>query len=257
MNEQPKMGANRTGVQMSPMDAGSMASDIEQLMPPPSGDASAVVTMRGSYIAEAGPVGSVPVPGTLKGAFTTGVSMLAGNSPQLLLDKLGERLAFERTGTRLYDALITKVAAQQQNGVTTLPLDMLSAIRDEEARHMELVAGAIMSLGGDPTSMTPCADIAGVEAMGLVQVLNDPRSSVVQSLHAILVVELSDNNGWEMLILLARQQNQDRMAEQFGIALERERDHLQHVQGWFQQAMLSGASGNAADMALPAAGSTH
>lgn len=30
-----------------------------------------------------------------------------GDSPTILLDKLGERLAFKRTGTRLYDALIT------------------------------------------------------------------------------------------------------------------------------------------------------
>jgi rubrerythrin len=178
--------------------------------------------------------------------------MLTGSSPQFLLDKLGERLAFERTGTRLYDALITKVMAQQQNGVATLPLEKLAEIREEEARHMEMVGRAIVSLGGDPTSMTPCADIAGVEALGLVQVLNDPRSTVMQSLHAILVVELTDNNGWEMLIMLAREQKHDAMADEFTVALERERDHLQHVQSWFQQAVLAGAAGKADAAATPA-----
>lgn len=257
MKEQVQMGVNRTGVQMSPMDSSEMAQDIRELMPANPGSAAAMDVVRGSYIADAEPVGSVPVPGTLKGAFSAGASMLTGSSPQFLLDKLGERLAFERTGTRLYDALITKVRAQAENGVATLPLDKLAAIREEEARHMELVGRAILSLGGDPTSMTPCADITGVEALGLVQVLNDPRSTVMQSLHAILVVELTDNNGWEMLIMLAREQKHDAMAADFGVALERERDHLQHVQAWFQDAMLAAANGHADAMGSANAGVTH
>ena len=35
----------------------------------------------------------------------TALNKLVGVSPEVLIDKLGERLAFERTGTRLYDAL--------------------------------------------------------------------------------------------------------------------------------------------------------
>jgi ferritin-like protein len=254
MNEQPNMGVNRTGIQMSPIDTSAMAKDEQQLMPAVPDGVGAINTLRSSYITKAEPIGSVPVPGTIKGAFTTGVSMLTGNSPQLLLDKLGERMAFERTGTRLYDALITKVMAQQELGVATLPVDRLMAIREEEASHMALVADAIAGLGGDPTSMTPCADIAGVEAMGLVQVLNDPRSSVMQSLHAILVVELTDNDGWDMLILLANAQNHHELGTRFTAAREREREHLQLVQGWFQQAVLSGAAGGAE---TAAAGASH
>jgi hypothetical protein len=33
---------------------------------------------------------------------------MKGEKPTLLLDKLGERLAFERSGTRLYEALVSK-----------------------------------------------------------------------------------------------------------------------------------------------------
>ena len=64
-----------------------------------------------------------------------------------------------------------------------MTIDDLETIRADEARHFRLIAEAIESLGGDPTSQTPSADLAGVESMGLVQVLNDPRTSIAQSLH--------------------------------------------------------------------------
>jgi ferritin-like protein len=254
MKEQPELGVNRTGVQMSPIQTGEMANDVSNIMPPPTGDAGALTEMRSRYITEAEPIGSVPVPGTVRGALTTGVSMLTGNSPQLLLDKLGERLAFERTGTRLYDALLAKVMALQQNGASTLSIDRLMHIREEEASHFVLVADAIRTLGGDPTSQTPCADLAGVESMGLMQVLTDPRTSVAQSLHAMLVAEMTDNNGWDMLIAIARDQNHDALAADFSKALAHEREHLQQIQTWFEEATLGSAM---SDMSTAGAPSLH
>jgi ferritin-like protein len=241
MNEQPKMGMNRTGVQMSPIDIDEMLND-STMMPVTPGGISAMAEMRSSYIAEADQIGSVPIPGTVKGVFTTGVSMLTGNSPQILIDKLGERLAFERTGTRLYEALITKVQSAGQNGDSTVSVDKLLKIRDEEAMHFALVADAIRSLGGDPTAQTPCADLVGVESMGLMQVLTDPRTTVPQSLHAILVAEMTDNNGWEMLIALAQEQNQDPLVDNFMTALNHEREHLQQIQSWLEEATLGSSS---------------
>ena len=238
MKEQPNMGVNRTGIQMSPFDSSKMKDDVNGIMPEASGDISAIAEMRSAYITDADPLGSVPVPGSMKGMLTTGASMLTGNKPQLLLDKLGERLAFERTGTRLYEALIMKVEALQSQGTTTLPLDRLHAIKNDEARHFAMVAEAIRGLGGDPTSQTPCADLAGVEAMGLMQVVTDPRTSVTQSLHAILVAEMTDNSGWELLIALAQDQNHTDMANDFNVALQHEREHLLEVRAWFEAANL-------------------
>ncbi|MES1981962.1 MAG: ferritin-like domain-containing protein [Pseudomonadota bacterium] len=237
MNEQPKMGMNRTGVQMSPIDTNQML-DASTMMPVTPGDESAIADLRSSYIVEADQVGSVPPPGTVKGVLSTGVSMLTGNNPNLLLDKLGERLAFERTGTRLYEALITKVQSLERTGTMTVSVEKLMQIRDEEARHFALIAEAIRSLGGDPTAQTPCADLVGVESMGLMQALTDPRTTVSQSLHAIMVAEMTDNNGWEMLIALAQEQNHDQLVHSFNTALSHEREHLQQVQSWLEQAML-------------------
>lgn len=238
MKEQSPMGMNRTGVQMSPFDASTMQSGMPASMTPATpGDDTALADMRSQSIAEADPIGSVPIPGTVKGALTTGASMLTGDQPQLLLDKLGERLAFERTGTRLYDALITKFETLQ-DGSTSMTLADLQKIRQDEARHFAIVADAIETLGGDPTSQTPCADLVGVESMGLMQAITDPRTTVAQCLHAIMVAEMTDNAGWEMLIALAEDQNQNSLITDFSVALDEERTHLVQVRNWFEEATL-------------------
>lgn len=238
MKEQTPMGMNRTGVQMSPFDASQMQSGTPaSMIPATPGDDTALAEMRSRSIAEADPVGSVPIPGTVHGAITTGVSMLTGDQPQLLLDKLGERLAFERTGTRLYDALITKFETLQ-DGSTSMTLADLQKIRQDEARHFAIVADAIETLGGDPTSQTPCADLVGVESMGLMQAVCDPRTTIAQSLHAVLVAEMTDNAGWEMLIALAEDQKQSSLITDFSVALDEERAHLMQVRTWFEEATL-------------------
>jgi hypothetical protein len=241
MKEQPKMGMNRTGVQMSPLHSGEMTDAIATLMHATPGDADAMARIRSDYAEEADPLGSVPVPGTVKGAFTMGVSMVTGNVPQLLIDKLGERLAFERTGTRLYDALIAKIQALEPDNISTLSIEKLQQIHDDEARHFALVAKAIRGLGGDPTAQTPCADVAGMESSGLMQTVTDPRTTSAQALHAILVAELADNSGWELLIALAEQQHHDAMAADFRVALEQERKHLLQIRSWFEEATLGSA----------------
>lgn len=241
MKEQTHMGMNRTGVQMSPFDSSDMQSGMPASMTPVTpGDDTALAEMRSSYISQADPLGSVPLPGTVKGAMKAGASMLTGDEPQLLLDKLGERLAFERTGTRLYDALITKFEALQDS-TTSMTLADLQQIRQDEARHFAIVADAIQTMGGDPTSQTPCADLVGVESMGLMQVVTDPRTTIAQSLHAVLVAEMTDNAGWEMLIALAEDQKQNALISDFTVALNEERVHLQQVQKWFEEATLGAA----------------
>jgi rubrerythrin len=254
MKESPSMGLNKTGIQMSPLDIAAMQAAPASLSPKTPGDQSAVGAIRSAYITEADALGSVPVPATFTGAAVTGISMLTGNSPQILLDKLGERLAFERTGTRLYDALITKCEVMQ-DGATSMTVEDLLQIRKDEARHALIVADAIESLGGDPTAQTPSADLVGVESLGLVQVLSDPRTTLAQSLHAILTAEMSDQAGWEILVALAEDQKHASMSNEFSLALNQERIHLQQVQTWYQEATLGKSysnGSNGSDIDTPA-----
>jgi hypothetical protein len=226
---------NRTGIQMSPIDSKAMQEGTH----PSAGmypDGARLAEARTSYIASAGTLGSVPLPGTLSGAFKMGFAMLRGESFHILMDKLGERLAFERLGTRLYDALITKCGIRLGRDIS-MTIAELVQIRADETRHFLLLAAAIERLGGDPTAQTPSADLAGVESMGLIQVLNDPRTSIAQSLHAIVTAELCDKSGWETLVALADDLDLPDMVQEFTVALNEEREHLALVQTWYEEAI--------------------
>ena len=233
-------GANKTGIDMSPIDIKELLSGVEASSPSSQGDERTLASYRGSYIMDADPVGSVPVPGLLKGAAKTGMQKLMGRKPEVLLDKLGARLAFERAGTRLYDALLSKclIRSDEADG---LPMDRLREFRNEEAQHFALVWDAMKGLGADPTAVTPGADVDGVASIGLMQVMTDPRTSVAQSLHAIHIAELADHDGWELLIKLAEESGQDDMAGAFRGALAEEGRHLATIRDLIEKACLSEA----------------
>src|SRR5688572_15526737 len=166
MAKETKIGSNRTGIQMSPKDSKEIIEAAANAMPTSEGDHMSLALLRSDYIADAEPLGTVPPPGTLKGVLKSGMDMMTGDRPQVLLDKLGERAAFERGGTRLYDAVLSKFDADP-HAHGSVSRDVLQQFRNEEARHFQLVCEAVEQLGGDPTAMTPCANLVGMQAMGL------------------------------------------------------------------------------------------
>jgi ferritin-like protein len=210
-------------------------------MPTSEGDHMSLAMLRSDYISDAEPVGIVPPPGTLKGALKTGMDMMTGDRPQALLDKLGERAAFERGGTRLYEGLLSKFDADP-HAHGSVSRERLQHFRNEEAQHFQLVCEAVEQLGGDPTAMTPCADLVGMQSMGLWQSMSDPRTTLAQCLNTMLVAELADNAGWELLISLAKSSGHDDLAKRFQKALEEEGEHLTQVRAWVQELALAEAS---------------
>jgi rubrerythrin len=239
MENTTELGTNRTGMQMSPADSRKMREVTDMTHPSSQGDGEAIAEVRRQYVRQAQPVGSVPARAA-EDAMKRGSEALTGMGAQVLMDKLGERLAFERSGTRLYEAVLAKCQASG-NGAAMPDLGQLEHFCAAEARHFRLVAECIESLGGDPTAQTPCADVTGVESAGLMQVVSDPQTTVNQSLHAILIAELADNAGWEELIGLAKEMGQNDMVQRFGKALEEEREHLREVRRWHEQATLAEA----------------
>ena len=113
--------------------------------------------------------------------------------------------------------------------------------RAEEAAHIGICWDALRQLGADPTCVTPKADVNAVAANGLFQILTDPRMTMGQSLHAIHLAELADNDGWVLLIDLAQQMGQDDMVTNFRQALEEEDRHLEALRQWMKQIELSQA----------------
>ncbi|QBQ53666.1 ferritin-like domain-containing protein [Nitrosococcus wardiae] len=230
---------NKTGIAMSPMDSQAIIDAAQKMPPSSAGDKAMFTSVESAYIKESSPVGSVPPPGTLKGAAQALLDKLSGENPEVLIDKLGERLAFERTGARLYEYLITKCQAVQAD--SQLSIDTLRRFRDEEERHFKIVARALESLGADPTAQTPGADVSAVASMGVLQVISDPRTSVAQSMEAILTAELVDHAGWELLIQLADKMGLDEMVIDFRTALAEEDNHLRQIREWNEQLTLKQA----------------
>lgn len=233
-----RLGINRTGLQMSPQHAKEMLEASGTLESGAQGkqsqtpDGEALSATRLEYIASADPLGSVPAPATLKGAAKSGAKMLTGRRPQVLIDKLAERLAFERGGTRLYDAVYAKAVAHKDE-LNQVSAEELLEIRNSEARHALLIKECMETLGADPTAQTPCADLVGVECAGLLQAVTDPRTTLAQTLHAALAAELIDNEGWEDLMALASELGHDDMANRFKTALDEEAVHLTKVRNWY------------------------
>jgi hypothetical protein len=70
----------------------------------------------------------------------------------------------------------------------------------------------------------------------------DPRTTLLQSLEAILVAELADNACWEALVELAQGAGEDALVRQFEQARTTEQKHLEKVQTW-----LAAGQGRAGD----------
>jgi rubrerythrin len=236
MAKAAKLGTNMTGAQMSPKDTDKQRDAVTHYGADVPGNASDLMNARVSETREAHRIGSVPVPGSAKGMLKAGVDKLMGKNPEVLIDKLGERLAFERTGVRLYEAMIAKaMALDTGDGAPPDLVETLQRIRNEEEEHFHLLVDAVETLGADPTAMTPSADVAGVVAMGVMQILTDPRTNLSHGLNALLTVELADNAAWELLMEMADKAGHGSLAKPFEKALRQEEEHLATIKGLLRQ----------------------
>lgn len=247
MEKSVQMGTNRTGIDMSPLQSKVMISGAAAATPT-GGSEAELHEMGKEYIRNAGVIGTVPLPGTLRGALKAMKDKLSGKHTEVLLNKMGERLAFERSGVRVYECFIAKCEAAAAAG--TLPaaidLDLLRQFCIEEAQHFALLRDVLAGLGADPTAQTPDADVAAVASLGLMKVIQDPRTSVTQSLEAMLSIEMTDNAAWELLVRLAREMTMEAIGDQFHQAEEQEDRHLSTIRHWYEAAVREEAGLDAA-----------
>ena len=150
---------NRTGVAAALHRAAQMITAVEEFPPTSEGNGRAIAAVRVQYAQEGADEGAENHPAVVE-------------ETPLLMDKLGERLAFERSGTRLYEAL-------SKPGLGSLKVDPPRRIRS----HLERRAGAFPMLEihqvsrGDPRAhpRPTCTDgIARVR-----QVLGIPGHNLV------------------------------------------------------------------------------
>jgi len=220
-NTKTTKSGNRTGVMINREMAFDLMTGAKQFSPKPDLESEACEEMRTEAIESAQPIGSVP---PAKDA-----------DRQIFIDKLGARLAFERSGVRLYQMLMQKRSALPENEKPTF--DDLEHIYREELKHFHLLHRCMVKLGGDPTAVTPAANIEGVLSSGIFQIAADPRTTMLQSLDAALAAELVDNDCWTVLASLATDHGLEDMAEQFEKALEEEQEHLENVRSWIKEGL--------------------
>jgi rubrerythrin len=237
MKKPTQFGPNRTGIATSPIDAPRLIEGAQDgVTPDPINGIEALTAERRAYSEDADPLGTVPPPASMKGMAKGAVQALKGNNPAVFVDLLAERLAFARTGARLYEALLVKHdAADIRPGDPSR--EQLEKIRDDELRHFGLVKSAIEKLGGDPTVVTPSADAVAVASLGLVQLLSDPRTTFTEALKGILQAELLDRDSWVLLADVAERLGQTEMGAAFRAALAQEEDHLVNVRTWVMNAV--------------------
>ncbi len=231
---------NRTGMNLKHSEAQEMIDGAMKYPPSSSGDGALLLQERAVYIKQGEPVGSIPLPLSPRGAVETVKGAVAGKQPLIFADKLGERLAFERSGTRLYQGFLGKVMSLDERH-HEISAREVEEMLEEEHRHFLLIRQAIEQTGGDPTAVTPAADVVAVESMGLFQVVADPRTTVAQCLSALLTAELVDNACWELLIELANGLGHNDLAREFQTALATEERHLSIVRGWVETLAMNGA----------------
>jgi hypothetical protein len=230
MRPSPQPGDNRTGFMRAGRLGEQMLEATREFLPSSPGSAQAIADVRIAYARAGESLGETPPPASPKEQAKP-VTAATGGQPTLLMDKLGERLAFEHAGARLYEALLSKHEAYGSFEGGPGAQDLLHILQEEYA-HGDLLQEAIKDLGGDPTTVTPSANLAASMSAGLPQVLSDPRTNLLQSLEAITVAELADNECWSGLEQLARQAGHEELADHCLEAIEREREHLASVRAW-------------------------
>jgi rubrerythrin len=150
---------------------------------------------------------------------------LAEKNRALVIDLLGERLAFERESVRLYDAVLEKMGRLAEEEVASM-LEQTLLHREQEKQHAALLEQHIRELGGDAGARTELARLTERESQGIAQVILDPAEPLPHLLHALLAAELVDNAGWDLLVELADEAGDREARRTFKRCLREEEDHL-------------------------------
>lgn len=217
-----KSGTNQTGLAPHGDVLAKMIEGANEFPPTSSGGPAGIAEVRVDYARDGEPPATMP-------------SAPVAPAKLPLLDRLGARMQFERTGTRLYDALISKLDAYGGFDGGPSRQDLLQ-IREQELNHALLAQELVSSMGGDPTAITPDANLQAMTSQGIACVLLDPRTSLVDCLEAMLIVELTDQDMWSMLARTAEPLGDAAMIEKITQAQKVELEHLAKVRGWLEAA---------------------
>lgn len=149
---------------------------------------------------------------------------LARHNRDKLIDILSERLACERAGVKLYDVVLSKMK-NMTDPVSVRLYAPLEDFRGHEKEHEEWLESQLRTLGATGHEHTDRADLVQRESIGIERVVRGD-DDVVHLVHALLTAELIDNSGWELLLELADDADDDVARREFRKRLHEEAEHL-------------------------------
>jgi bacterioferritin (cytochrome b1) len=164
-----------------------------------------------------------------------------------VVDLLTERVTFERSGVRLYDAVILKIRRSGDADMQRM-LGTLEQHRDEEREHEQWLEVQLGALGADPYATTEMAELVIRESRGIEDIILDGDNEVSHLLHALLTAELADNAGWDLLVNLADEAGDRDAKKEFKRRLHEEMDHLAFVRRAVQRLAQREVLGEAVSM---------
>ena len=156
-----------------------------------------------------------------------GMEKLAAKNTTKVIDLLSERLAFERSGVKLYDTLLGRLRATEDRTLKAL-LGDVKEHREEEKEHEEWLEGQIRALGGDAHAPTERSVLVQAESEGVERVMRRD-DSILHDFHALLTAELADNAGWDLLVQIADEFGDSAAKKEFKKRLHEEEKHLLFV----------------------------
>ena len=157
-----------------------------------------------------------------------------------LIDRLGERLEFERRTVAILEALIGKsraAATPPPDGGP--PIEELLGMRDETRRREALLERALSERGADTLRLTPAARASDVASVGLARLVEDPVSTAGSVVEALLIALLIDHEGWELIVELAGEAGATERKIEFETAFTDVAAELEKVRGWVAEAVLA------------------
>ena len=153
------------------------------------------------------------------------MEQLAKKNAPFVLDVLNARLAFERTGVKLYDSVIEKIERSGDPRFSAI-VEELREIRAEEREHAEWLEMQIRGLGGRPDENSDMARLETEEGRGIESVICDGHAKIIHLVHALLAAELADNAGWDVLVQLADEAGDSAAKVELGRRMAEEAKHL-------------------------------
>jgi hypothetical protein len=142
------------------------------------------------------------------------------------IDLMSERLAFARAAVVLYDMVLERL--RLRGGPYASVRGHLLVIREEKKAHEEWLEEQVRALGGDVDPTPGSALLLRDEWVSIVEVLTD-EVGPARLFQALLMTEVYDNGGWDQLVDLAAQADDEEAGDEFRQRLHEEQEHFLFV----------------------------